>query len=222
MPRKVVDLTYPIREDMPVYPAPWHTEVTLRQLGTHDAEGRETRELTVGTHTGTHCDAPRHFVPGGDSVDMLDLSTLIGPARVVDLSQVEAGAALDADRMEQELGASPPERIVLRFDWSDHWGTPEFYAAHPFLTQAAARWLAERDVKLIATDAPQLDDPSASQNGTSTSPNHKILLARGVVLVEYLCNLRELSQTDIELIVLPLKIAGADGSPVRCVAVERT
>lgn len=218
--RRIVDLTYPIHEGMTTFPSHWHPVVEVTILGRHGIENRETRKVVLGTHTGTHCDAPRHFVPGGQTVDDLRLETLIGPAVVVDLSKSCPSQELDVADLEKELGRREVERLVLRFDWSDHWGTREYYTAHPFISEAAARWVVDRGVKLLAMDTPMPDNPANGWGSDRDSPNHKILLGSGVILVEYLCNLRELSRSEIDLVVLPLKIKEGDGAPARCVAVE--
>lgn len=69
MPRRIVGLTFPIHEGMTTFPAHWHPFVEVSVMGRHGIENRETRKVVMGTHTGTHCDAPCHFVPGGKTVD---------------------------------------------------------------------------------------------------------------------------------------------------------
>lgn len=220
MARRIVDLTFPIHEGMTIFPSHWHPIVEITLLGRHGIENRETRKVVLGTHTGTHCDAPRHFIPDGKTVDMLSLDTLIGPAFVVDFSNSQPLQKIEVADFEQQLGSHRPERLVMRFDWSDHWGKSEYYTSPPFISQAAAKWLVDSGVRLLAMDTPSPDNPADSFGSKLDSPVHKILLGNGVILVEYLCNLKELKQREIELIVLPLKILGGDGSPARCVAIE--
>lgn len=220
MKRRIVDLTYPIHEGMTTFPCHWHPVVEVTLLGRHGIENRETRKLVLGTHTGTHCDAPRHFVPGGQTVDTLSLETLIGPACVVDFSKSQPSQEMGVADFERDLGEGCPERVVIRFDWSDHWGKAEYYTDHPFISQAAAEWLVDRGVRLLGMDTPMPDNPANARGSTLDSPNHKTLLGNGVILVEYLCNLKELHQREVQLIVLPLRIVDGDGSPARCVAIE--
>ena len=110
--------------------------------------------------------------------------------------------------MQEKLGGKVPERIILRTDWSDHFGQMPFYTQYPFLTEKAAQWLVENGVRLIAMDTPSPDNPAHSRGTAKDSPNHKVLLGAGVVLVEYVCNLKSLTSQDVELIVLPLKLKG--------------
>lgn len=219
---RIVDLTYPIHEGMTTFPVHWHPVVEIAVMGRHGIENRETRKVLLGTHTGTHCDAPRHFVPGGASLDEIPLSTFIGPAVVLDLSGSERLREVSVGDLERKLGARRPERLVLRYDWSRHWGTMEFYRGNPHLAVAAAQWLVGRGVRLLAMDTPMPDNPAHGRDSDCDSPVHKVLLGAGVILVEYLCNLDQLSRDEVDLVVLPLKVAGADGAPVRCVAIERS
>lgn len=218
-PRKI-DLTFPIHEGMTTFPVHWHPLVEITQLGRHGIENRETRKLVLGTHTGTHCDAPSHFLPGGGTVDNFSLDTLIGPAYVADFSIRGPSLEVSVADLERELCAHRPERLVLRFDWSQHWGQGHYYSDHPFLSQAAAQWVVDRGVRLLAMDTPMPDNPAHGRGNEPDSPNHKILLGHGIILVEYLCNLDQITQREIELLVLPLKILGGDGAPARCIAIE--
>lgn len=220
MGRRMIDLTFPVHEGMQTFPVHWHPMVEITQLGRFGIENRETRKLVLGTHTGTHCDAPRHFVPDGSTVDEIPLQTLIGPALVLDLSAVADGAAIGVDDMASRLAGRHPERLVLRYDWCRHWGTRAYYRDHPFLTEDAARLLVDHGVRLLAMDTPMPDNPMNGSNSLVDSPNHKILLGNGVVLVEYLCNLRLIQSEWVDLIALPLKIKGGDGSPARAVAID--
>jgi kynurenine formamidase len=217
MTRRIVDLTLPLHDGMPTYPLPWHPNFEVVQLARHGIERRETRRLTMGTHTGTHCDAPRHFVEGGRTIEELPLDVLVGPAVVLDLTDAEPGP-LAPDVFERLLGDRRPERLLLRFDWSDRWGTFAYFEGHPHLSEEAAQLLVDRGVRLLGIDTPTPDDPLTGRDGRPDSPVHHILLGAGVVLVEYLTNLKELPSDEIELVVLPLKLVGGDGAPVRCVA----
>lgn len=220
MSARIVDLSFAICEGMTTFPSHWHPLVEITQLGRHGIENRETRKLVLGTHTGTHCDAPRHFVPGGRTVDQLPLDILIGPARVVDFSSTRPKQEIGVEDFVEHLGDRWADRLIIRYDWSNYWGKMEYYTDHPYLSEAAAQWLVDRGVRLLAMDTPTPDNPVNGWRSQLDSPVHKILLHSGVVVVEYLCNLEALKQPEVELIVLPLKIKDGDGAPARCVAIE--
>jgi arylformamidase len=219
MARKI-DLTFTIEEGMTTFPTHWHPFVEISQLGRLGIEKRETRKLVLGTHTGTHVDAPRHFIPGGATIDNVSLDVLMGPARVADFSKAGPFQEIGIGEFERALGPARPERVVMRFDWSTNWGSLNYYSDHPFISQDAARWLVDRGVRLLAMDTPMPDNPKHGRGNDPDSPNHKILLGNGVVLCEYLTNVKSISKPEIELLVAPLKILGADGAPARVVALE--
>lgn len=220
MPRRLVDLSLPIAPGMPRFPTYWHPDVEVEVLGRIPSEGRETRRLVLGTHTGTHLDAPRHFIENGPDVASLPLDTLVGPATVLDFSGLAPGSELGLERLAAALGGDVPQRLILRFDWSSRWQTPAYYVDHPYLSQEAARWLVAEGLRLLAMDTPTPDNPQDGRGTAQDSPVHKIFLSGGVVLVEYLANLASLSRSQVQIIALPLPLTGADGSPIRCVALE--
>lgn len=218
MPRTIVDLTFPIHEGMTTYPRPWHPVVEVSQMGRHGVEGRETRKVILGTHTGTHVDAPRHFIPGGESVDNLPLDVLIGPASMLDLRDLPPRTEVGQELLASRLTGPCPERLLLCYGWSSRFEGMGYYKEFPHLSTGAAQWLAAQGVKLLGLDTAMADDPHPAE-GAPDSPIHKILLSSGVVLVEYLCNLEILPFSGFDVIIMPLKLMGADGAPARCAAV---
>jgi len=218
---KIIDLSLTLHEGMMTFPTHWHPVVEISILGRHGIEGRETRKLVLGTHTGTHTDAPLHFIPHGKGIDEVPLDVLVGEATVVNFAPAQPNQEIGVPAFKEKLGGRIPDRLILRTDWSDFFGQMTYYNNYPFFSQDAARWLVDGGCRLIAMDTPSPDNPAHSRNSGNDSPNHKVLLGAQVVLVEYLCNLRSLSETVVELVVLPLKIKGADGSPARCVAIQR-
>lgn len=138
----------------------------------------------------------------------------------MDFSEAETFQEISADDICKALGDAKPERVILRYDWSDAWGTAAYYSDHPFLSEEAAQLLVDKGVRLIAMDTPMPDNPKNGKDSNNDSPCHKIALGKDVLLVEYLCNLKSLTRQEVQLIVMPLKIQGADGSPVRCIAIE--
>jgi arylformamidase len=218
---KITDLSLTLEEGMMTFPTHWHPVVEITILGRHGVEGRETRKLVLGTHVGTHADAPLHFIPKGKGIDQVPLDVLVGPARVLNFTPCQPLQVIDVPQLKEKIGGKVPPRIILRTDWSEHFGQLSFYTQYPFLSEDAAQWLVENGVRLIAMDTPSPDNPAHSRGTPKDSPNHKVLLGAGVVLVEYVCNLKSLTSQDVELVVLPLKLRDCDGSPVRCIAIER-
>ncbi|MBN1577308.1 MAG: cyclase family protein [Chitinispirillaceae bacterium] len=219
MARKIVDLTYPIHEGMTTYPKPWHPWVEITQLGRHGIENRETRKLVLGTHTGTHCDAPRHFIPEGKTLDQCNLNAFIGPASLVDFTGCSPHQQIGEEDLKRAIGERPVERVVLHFGWQRYWGSMNFYKNHPYLSLQAAEWLVKQGVVLVGMDTPMPDNPDPGNDSGIDSPIHKLFLSNDIVLVEYLCGLHEIGAQDFELVALPLKVKNSDGCPARCVAI---
>jgi kynurenine formamidase len=206
---------------MTSFPSPNHPRPQVTVLARHASEGRATRRLVLGTHTGTHADAPLHFVPDGTPIDAVGLEPFVGPAAVVDLTPVEPLQEISADRLAAALDAAPAHpRVLLRFDWARRFVDLDFYAQSPFLSRDAAQLLLDRGVRALGIDTPSPDDPRMGQGSDEDSPIHHMLLGAGVVLLEYLANLERLDPGEAFLVALPLPVTGADGAPMRVVAFQ--
>lgn len=215
---EIIDLTYDIEEGMTTFNAPWHPTVSVKQLGRHKSEGRETREVSLGTHTGTHVDAPLHFIEGGKSIEELDLDILIGEVTIVDFSHLGENECITKEMLDD---FSITKRILFKFSWGKHWNTEKFYQGYPFFSKEAAEYLVSTNVELIGMDTPSPDDSRTKLNEEilgreKDSPIHKFFLSNGVVLVEYVANLDKVDNyVGWSIIVMPLRIKGADGSSAR-------
>lgn len=206
---KPVDLTFPVFKKMLTYPRPWHSSVNIIKLGRHKKEGRATAKIILGTHTGTHMDAPFHFIPNGKSIEKVPLDICVGPALLISFGNKNE---IDVGDLKGKLNnIRGVKRLIVRFDWSRHWGSLAYYKDYPYFTKDACKWLVKRGVKLLGMDTP-------SPDRHLDSSNHKFLLQKGIFLLEYLCNLNKLKGPKIYLIALPLKIRGADGAPARVLA----
>ncbi len=211
---KIVDLTYDIEEGMLTFHAPWHPKVTIKQMGRIEVEGRETREVTFGTHTGTHIDAPLHFLKGSKSIERIPLSQLIGPVTIVDFSFMKEYENVTAQMLK---GITLTERMVFKFGWGKYWGNKEkFYYSYPAFTEDAARLFVEKGVRVLGMDTPSPDDSRTKMGTSEDSKIHKILLKAEIVLLEYLANLNDLTDyKDWNISIMPLRLKGADGAPAR-------
>jgi len=210
---KIIDLTHPIEEGMITFGAHWHPVVSIKQLGRINMEGRESREITFGTHTGTHVDAPLHFIDNGTSIDKIPLDNLIGPIQVIDFSHLKEN---DSVTKEMLMKINITERMLFKFGWSKYWNQKKFYHEYPHFTKDAAEFLVSKNVKLLAYDTPSPDDSRTALGSERDSEIHKIFLKNSIILVEYLANLDKITDyVDWNIVVAPLKIRGADGSPAR-------
>ncbi len=207
-----LDISLMISPDLPRWPGSPATELRRRRdMARGDAVNDST--LFCGVHTGTHVDAPRHFLADGADVTQLPLDALIGPAVVVALPDVDAVTVDDLEALNL-----PPDtqRLLLRTRNSEGWkrGDREFHADFVALTVDAARWVAARGIRLIGVDYLSV------QIFRGDPQTHIALLDAGVVIVEGL-NLADVAPGTYELICLPLKLAGAEGAPARAVLRKR-
>lgn len=216
---KIIDITHDMEEGMLTFGSYWHPLYEITQIGRLHVEGRETRKIVFGTHTGTHMDAALHFVQNGASIEKLDLEIALGPVSIVDCSNINEDEPVGIDMIPREKIA---KRMIFYFNWARFWNTPKFYVGYPFFSLELARYLVDNGVKLVGMDTASPDDSrikldSRSVGSAIDSPVHKIFLPNGVTLLEYLANLDQLNGDfeDWNISALPLRLKGADGSPVR-------
>ncbi len=218
--KKIIDLSHSIFPNMMVFDAPWHRQVEFETLGHIDLVGRRTTHLHIGTHAGTHIDAPSHFIEDGKPISEVNLDNFIGPATCLDLSQVNPNTEVKLDVIKQALGdEAPEERIILYFNWARHFGSKTYYKDQPYLGPAAADWILQYNPKLLGYDLAMPDNPLDGNKSECDSPMHKKFLGSGIPLLESI-NMTDYLGKNFSLIALPLNLKDLDGSPVRCVAIK--
>lgn len=214
----LIDLTYDLEEGMPTFNAHWHVPFEMTQLGRHGFEGRETRKITFGTHTGTQVDAPLHFIKEGKSIETIPLEKMIGPVTITDFSFLGENGVVTTDMLTK---VALSKRMLFKFGWGIFWNTKRYYQGYPFFSEAAAQYLVSKGVELVALDTCSPDDSRVTLQGDilgsdKDSPIHKIFLRNGIVLVEYVAHVDQISDyNNWNIIVMPLRLKGADGSPAR-------
>ncbi|WP_292365427.1 MULTISPECIES: cyclase family protein [unclassified Methanoculleus] len=195
---KVYDITRGLSEDAVLYPG----DVRPRFREIDNGQYRVT-EMTLGSHTGTHIDAPSHYIEGGRTVDEIPPGVLAGPARVLDCSDAEAfiGPGSLAGRLDGT-------RTVLLKTWFSE--RREFEPGYPALSLEAADLIVEAGITCLGTDAPSIE--AFGGDGSV----HRRLLGGGTVILELL-DLSAVPEGNYFMVALPLRVKGADGSPVRAI-----
>ena len=208
---RVIDLSLPVDQQMP--------GVNIRTARQLEKDGWNATTLELYSHAGTHMDAPRHFLPDGNTLDQQALDVLVGPALVVDLSPVRPRELIMVDHLSAVFDAiRPGSRLLLRTDWHQRYRTPAYRDELPRISLELAEWLVAQEVALIGVEPPSVADVNNLQELTSV---HQTLFRGGVVIVEGLAHLDQITSPTVEFIALPLRILGGDGCPVRAVAVQR-
>jgi len=204
----IYDISMTIHENMQVYKN--KPEKRPQFTVTRDFVDSPAREsmLSMDMHTGTHLDMPLHFLPGGETVETLDLTRVISTCRVLDLSHVEQ--AIHASDLEK-MDIKSEETILLKTRNSM---TEAFDPEFVYLAEDAARLLIDLGINCVGIDGLGIE---RAQSDYST---HKSLLGAGVIIIEGL-RLKDIEPGHYLLIAAPLKIAGAEAAPIRALLIER-
>jgi arylformamidase len=202
---KIYDVTIPVSPAMHVYPGDPPVSVERTHQISRGDVANVTR-LSFGTHTGTHVDAPHHFLDGGMTVDEIPLNLLIGRARVVELSAAVVTAAV-----LEELDFTSDARILFKTRNSYLWKRPTFVEEFVYLTKDAAEHLVENGIKVVGMDYLSVEKFAFEQPDV-----HRTLLGNGTIIIEGL-DLSEVEAGNYEMICLPLRVERGDGAPARVV-----
>ena len=213
--RPWIDLSHPLRADLPRIP--FFPPARFERIMSMPADPLNVTEMQMVCHFGTHVDAPCHFIPDGPAFDEIPLDRLCGAGVVWRLACEPYDVIEPAMLTTATPALQRGDIVLLDTGWAEHFGTPR-YDQHPSLGVAAAEWLVEQGVKLVGVDF-ATPDLAATRRGPGFEwPVHHVLLRHGVLIAEHLTNLRPLAEQRIEVLLLALNIAGADGAPCRVVA----
>lgn len=264
----VIDLSHPLVEPVPCYPGDPRFKMSLSCAfpltaaksargsvslpsiidGTDQSDPRmvvRVHALLLGTHTGTHIDAPFHFFPSGQKLHEIPLAQFIGRAIVLDVrhlardrgriswadmtdARTDTGAGTIGGPAAASMAAAisrigsrtegKADIVLLWTGWDVHWGTPRYFS-HPYFSRDVATALCDLGAKVVGVDTLNPDETPAEENAESTDGMgmHETLLGHGVLICENLKGLGELTSGEEETWVslMPLSIHGADGAPVR-------
>jgi len=213
-PMKFYDVTVAVSDKTPIYEGDPRVAIdSVRQIAAGDKAN--VSNLCLGAHTGTHVDAPNHFIDGTRRVEHLELDKLIGRCRVVEIDPTA-----DAIGPEHLAGLDRAERVLFKTRNSEFWSAPEkgFRTDFTYITPEAAGVMADRGIKLVG-----IDYLSVEKFGSTDFATHTTLLEKEIVILEGV-DLREVAAGDYEIVCLPLKYIGGtgDGAPARTILIDRS
>jgi kynurenine formamidase len=212
---KAVDLTHELRNGMPIYPG--DPSPSFVSYATLEKDGVNLTKLTLGSHTGTHIDAPRHFIPDGIGIDQISPNKLVGEAYVVDLSPKPIGSGITSQDLRKPLEerVRDDDIVVIYTGCSERWDDESIRRNYTYLTGDAAEYLVSKKVRGVA-----IDFLSVEKFGASEHAAHKNLLGNGIFIIESLSRAtRQFVGKRILLICMPIKLQNGDGAPSRVIGV---
>ena len=207
---RVVDLTHPFRNGMPVFPG--LPQPSFEPIAKVEEDGYAMTRYSLLNHVGTHVDAPAHQIAGGDTLDEIGLERLVTEAVTLDVSQREPGP-LPLSELEPQLGKIRAGDIVLLYsDNARNYGGEAYWTGWSYPDAEAAQALIDRGVSAIG-----FDGPSADPVDSTTFDLHRVWLGAGRMILENVANLDQLPER-AQLVVAPMKVAAANGAPARIFA----
>lgn len=222
---QIIDLTLELKHGLKTYAS--HPAIEIQDSATFEStknryvppcSGFSSKFLCLSDHSGTHVDAPNHFVEGGDSVDRIPVTKLMGSALMLDCSQKHPSELVTAKMLEeaeerQGLFVEAGDIVLVR-TYSGTWGDEDFFNAQSF-SECAGDWFAEKGVAVIG-----LDLPNADETHNMARPVHMTLLPKNIYIIENLCSLDKLPKhSRFTFFATPLRIKDATASPIRALAI---
>ena len=211
---KVIDLTLTISNKIPTFPgSPQPNFIPWENM---KEDGYNLEVLFLSSHTGTHMDAPHHFLEKGAKIHEISLEKLVSEATLIQ-SRKSSGQSItktDIQKFEKKQGKIEDfSSVVFQTGWQRNLQKKYYFTKNPGLSISAAKYLASKKISLVGIDSPSIDVGTDSKFSV-----HQIFAKKGMLIVENLTNLDKIKSSKFHLVVLPLKLKNATGSPVRAIA----
>jgi arylformamidase len=209
---KIWDISLTISPNLPTWPGD-PKAVIERVSAISDGANANVSRMDMGVHTGTHVDAPLHFIDGTSAVEAMNLEVLIGPARVVQVA--DDVNVIDREVLEKLELLAGTTRVLFKTRNSKYWASRvrDFQTDFVGIDESGSKFLVEKGIRLVGVDYLSVAPYKQSR------PTHQVLLGANMVIVEGL-DLSAVQPGEYQLICLPLKIEGSDGAPARAVLIQ--
>jgi len=211
---KIIDLTLTVSDEIPTFPgSPQPSFIPWENV---KEDGYNLELLFLSTHTGTHMDAPYHFLEKGAKIHEISLKKLVSEAILIKSKKKngESITKIDIQKFEKKHGKiNNFSSVIFSTGWQRNLQKKYYFTKNPGLSVSAAKYLASKKVSLVGIDSPSIDLGTDSKFSV-----HQIFAKKGMLIVENLANLEKIKSSKFHLVVLPLKLKNATGSPVRAIA----
>ena len=211
---KIIDLTLTVSDEIPTFPgSPQPSFIPWENV---KEDGYNLELLFLSTHTGTHMDAPYHFLEKGAKIHEISLKKLVSETILIK-SKKKSGESItktDIQKFEKKHGKITGfSSVIFYTGWQRNLQKKYYFTKNPGLSVSAAKYLASKKINLVGIDSPSIDLGKDSKFSV-----HQIFAKKGILIVENLANLEKIKSPKFHLVVLPLKLKNATGSPVRAIA----
>ena len=211
---KIIDLTLTVSDKIPTFPgSPQPSFIPWENV---KEDGYNLELLFLSTHTGTHMDAPYHFLEKGAKIHEISLKKLVSEAVLIKSKKKggESITKIDIQKFEKKHGKIASfSSVIFYTGWQKNLQKKYYFEKNPGLSVSAAKYLASKKIGLVGIDSPSIDLGKDSKFSV-----HQIFAKKGILIVENLANLEKIKSSKFHLVVLPLKLKNATGSPVRAIA----
>ena len=211
---KIIDLTLTVSDKIPTFPgSPQPNFIPWENI---KEDGYNLEVLFLSSHTGTHMDAPHHFLEKGAKIHEISLKKLVSEAALIQCrkNNGEAITKTDIQKFEKKHGKIENfSSVIFHTGWQRNLQKKYYFTKNPGLSVSAAKYLASKKISLVGIDSPSIDVGTDSKFSV-----HQIFAKKGMLIVENLANLDKIKSSKFHLVVLPLKLKNATGSPVRAIA----
>ena len=211
---KIIDLTLTVSDKIPTFPgSPQPNFIPWENI---KEDGYNLEVLFLSSHTGTHMDAPYHFLENGAKIHEISLKKLVSEAALIQCrkSSDQYVTKTDIQKFEKKHGKIENfSSVIFYTGWQKNLQKKYYFTKNPGLSVSAAKYLASKKISLIGIDSPSIDLGKDSKFSV-----HQIFAKKGMLIVENLANLDKIKSPTFHLVVLPLKLKNATGSPVRAIA----
>ena len=211
---KIIDLTLTVSDKIPTFPgSPQPNFIPWENI---KEDGYNLEVLFLSSHTGTHMDAPHHFLEKGAKIHEISLKKLVSEAALIQCRKNGGQSITKTDIQKFEKNHRKIENfssVIFYTDWQKNLQKKYYFTKNPGLSVSAAKYLTSKKISLVGIDSPSIDlgkDPKFSV--------HQVFAKKGILIVENLASLDEIKSPTFHLVVLPLKLKNATGSPVRAIA----